>query len=69
MHLAVVQICIVYQEFLQHIFIECSGLWIAERSLHQHRVSTLVNDSLKFSVGNGQSQVFSFCSNQFVVDV
>ena len=68
-HLRFVHFGIFYQELVQHILVEVSGLRILERSLSQQRMNASFQDILNFSSRNSQSQCFSFFFNQFIVNV
>ena len=68
-HLRFAHLGIIYQELIQHILIESTGLRVAERSLLQQRMHACLQDILNFSSRNCQSQCFCFFLNQFVINV
>ena len=60
---------IVYQELLQHILVERTGLRVTEGSLLQDGVNAGIDDGLNLTLCNGQTQFLGFGLNQLVVDI
>ena len=58
---------VVRQELGQQADIKTTSLLVHERSLHQHGVSTFLEDVLQFLVGNGQAQLSGFFLKNFIV--
>ena len=68
-HLRCIHLRVIYEELLQHIFVESTSLRITERGLLQHRVYACINDWLEFCFRNWQTKFFCFVFNQLIVNV